>query len=666
MQMISRAAVIWQLVAFVAVLLPHVGWLPWWLLLICALTPAARLMIHSGRWSWPHGSVKVALVLLVGAGLLVTFSRETGMRATVALLIAGLALKMLEVYRRRDALVLLYVALFVCATAFLFHQSILAALYALLAVTLIVTALNSIYQDPLRNDLMRPLRRALRLLAFSVPLMLVLFVIFPRIGPLWSVPLDRQAARSGLSDEMAPGDISQLTRSAQLAFRATFDSAPPPPEQRYWRSLVLSDFDGRTWRRTPRSERWRLDREGLTETAAALNYEVIFEASNQRWLVALDQPLAEPAGMALGHARTLISDRPIDRRISYRVRSALEYRLAPSLSPRSRAHYLQLPDGGNPQARQLARQWWQHGGGSPTAFVQQALQLFNQQFIYTLSPPALGDNSIDRFLFDTRAGFCGHYAGALTFLLRSAGVPARVVAGYQGGEWNAYEQYLTVRQYDAHAWVEYWSEGEGWVRVDPTAAVAPERIRESADRVFADDPAFLSDAPLARLRFGRDSWLVDLRRQLDALNFNWHRWVLNYQGQQMQLLSGLLGEISALKMALALLVPVALILLIVAWVQLKPFAARPRDPLQRALERLLRELSRRGLGRQPQETLQAYARRIARQCPDLAADLERLAQADLAVRYAGEQGQRQALLDAIKACYGAVRKQPARVYQERG
>lgn len=295
--------------------------------------------------------------------------------------------------------------------------------------------------------------------------------------------------------------------------------------------------------------------------------------------------------------------------------------------------------------------------------MQRVLTYFNRQFSYTLSPPALGDNSIDAFLFDTQAGFCGHYAGALTFLLRSAGVPARIVTGYQGGEWNSDEQYLSVRQYDAHAWVEYWLQGRGWVRVDPTAAVAPERIQNSADQLFADDPAFLADTPLARLRFG-DGWLVDLRRQLDTLNFNWHRWVLNYQGQQGQLLSGLLGRISTLKMVLVLLGLLLPMLLLAAWWQLRAAGPAPCDPLDRALKRLLAECARQGLARAPQESLQAWAARAAGQRPDLAACLQRLAQADQAVRYAQRSDQRETLQHAISACQSALRKNSTRSARE--
>lgn len=653
MKQISRAAVIWQLVAFFATLAPHLSWMPFWLIALCIITPGTRLMIHSGRWPLPHWSVKLVLVLAVIGGLMLTFTRETGMRATVALLIAGLALKLIEIYHRRDALVLLYVSLFVSGTAFLFHQSILMALYALFNLVLIIAALNSIYQDPLRNDWLRPLKRSLRLVGFAIPLMLVLFVVFPRIGPLWSVPMNQTAARSGLSDSMSPGDISQLTRSGALAFRVSFDGPVPATQQRYWRSMVYGNYDGRTWTRL-RSGEYRLSDVVLIANSEPLNYEVIYEASNNPWLVTLDQPLVAPPGSRLTKGNTPIRYRPVDRRISYNSSAVLDYRLQPEITDYDRQAYLQLPDEtGDPRSRELAARWWQEEGGDAQAFVARAFELFNREFSYTLSPPALSGYRVDGFLFDSRQGFCGHFAGALTFLLRAAGVPARVVAGYQGGEWNENEAYLTVRQYDAHAWVEYWRQGEGWIRVDPTAAVAPERISEQADQLFADDPAFLSDTPMARLQFG-NGWMVDIRRQIDALNFSWQRWVLNYQGQQMELLKGLLGEVNLTRLALLFIIPFAVVMVLVAWIQLG--GRRPsRDPLERALARLLDGFAKRGYPRESSETIQAFSERMATNFPVMAGELRALAKCDEAVRYADRPGGRKALLAAIGACYRALK-----------
>ena len=664
MRQISRAAVLWQLIAFIAVVLPHFGWLPWWLIGLCVGAPALRLMIHAGRWPFPHWSIKLALVVAVSGGLLLTFNRDTGMSATVALLVAGLALKMIEIYHRRDALVLLYVALFVAATTFLFYQSIGVALYVMLALGVVITALNSIFQNPMQNDMMRPLRRSGRLLLFSLPMMLVLFLLFPRIGPLWSIPLDRQAARSGLSDTMSPGEISQLTRSDELAFRAAFSDAPPLPSQRYWRSLVYSHFDGRRWTREPWEQRARLEDERLIDESSPVTYEVIYEPSRRRWLVALDQPAVAPRDYRLGYARTLVSDRPVDRRINYEVTSYLQYKLSPELlSERKRALFLQLPEAGNERARALADQWWRAAQQRPEPFVQQVLNYFRGDFSYTLTPPALQGDTIDQFLFETRQGFCGHYAGALAFLLRSVGVPARVVGGYQGGEWNPYEGYLTVRQYDAHAWVEYWQPAGGWVRVDPTAAISPDRVEGSADQVFAQDPAFLSETPLARLRLGQDGWLAELRRRAEAINFNWPRWVLNYQGQQIELLKGLLGQLSMVKMVLAMMGPVALILAAVAWFQLRDRRRRSSDPISRGLTKILKRLERQGFQRHPSEPLHRFLRRVAEAAPEVADPLLRLAQADEAVRYAEEAGQRDTLLSAVKACQNALARNTSVIHK---
>ncbi|TCK09579.1 transglutaminase TgpA family protein [Marinobacterium mangrovicola] len=659
MKQLSRAAVIWQLAAFFATLVPHLSWMPFWLIGLCIITPATRLMIHSGRWSLPHWSVKLVLVMAVIGGLLLTFTRETGVRATVALLIAGLALKMIEIYHRRDALVLLYVSLFVSGTAYLFHQSILMALYSLMTTVLIVAALNSIYQDPLRNDWLRPLKRSLRLVGFALPLMLVLFIIFPRIGPLWSVPLNQNAARSGLSDRMAPGDISQLTRSNELAFRATFEGPVPAPQQRYWRSMVYGHYDGRTWTRLPRREQFRLAEVDLVGDSEPLAYEVVYEPSNNPWLVALDQPSAAPSGSFLTKGNAPLRYRPVDRRISYKSSALLDYRLQPDLPEYDRQAYLQLPgENSDPRSRELAERWWRETGGDADTFVRRAFTLFNREFSYTLSPPALSGYRVDGFLFDSRQGFCGHFAGALTFLLRAAGVPSRVVAGYQGGQWNEDEAYLTVRQYDAHAWVEYWQQGRGWIRVDPTAAVAPERVSQQADRLFADDPAFLSDTPMARLRFG-SGWMADFQRQLDALNFSWHRWVLNYQGQQMELLKGLLGEVNLARLGLLFFIPFVLVMGVVAWLQLGG-RKRSRDPLERALARLLADFQKRGHPRASNETIQAFSQRMSTHFPAMAGELRALAKCDEAVRYAGRPDARKALLAAIAACYRALKSSRAK------
>lgn len=642
---LSRSAVLWQLIACVAVVLPNVVWLPAWVLLLGAGCIAARVMIHTGRWSFPHWSLRLLLVVAAAAGLLVSFNRDASLNAMVALLTVGLALKLLEIYRRRDALVLLYVALFVAATVFLFEQSLLMAVYMCVAVLAVIAALVSVWQDPLREEMLRPLKLASRMLLPALPLMLVLFFLFPRIGPLWSVELDRSAARTGLSDSMAPGDISRLTRSDELAFRAVFEGEPPAPSLRYWRVLVLSAFDGRSWTVGSSSARGAevLDVQGET-----LSYEIVQEPSRQRWLYALDVPLAAPPQAQLTMPRTLVSANEVSQRIQYSLTSAPAYQLATQLSQAERRTYTRLPSGGNPRSRELVNTWLNESQGDVLALLDQMLEYFHASFVYTLEPMALGEHSVDEFLFDTRQGFCEHFASATAFMLRAADIPARVVTGYQGGEWNTTQRYLTLRQYDAHAWVEVWIEGQGWQRLDPTAAVAPERIEMSADQLFSGQAGFLADSPLSARRLIRQGWLLQARMRYDALNFAWQRWVLNYHHQQQSLLQDWLGGVTPWKMVLALLVPGALVLGWLAWRLLR--WPQPQDPLQRHLQRLLQRVARQGFQRQPDETLNRFVVRVAAHSPALAEILQPVAEAYESLHYAPSMDTqaRQRLLAAMR------------------
>lgn len=629
---ISRSAVVLQLATFIAVLLPHLGWLPVWIPLLALATAGGRLMIHTGRWSFPHWTVKLVLIIASVAGLIISFAGQTGPEAMVALLILGLALKLLEIYHRRDALILLYVALFVLATAFLFQESVWMAAYVLLALWLLLAGLVAIHQRPGQAALWPPFRRSLSLLLPAMPLMLVLFLLFPRLEPLWSIQLNTPRATTGLSDSMSPGSISELAQSDDLAFRVSFDGNPPPaPEQSYWRALVLSRFDGHSWRQASPWQQGRLPNERLTPEGAALSYEIMLEPGSRPWLVALDQPLAPGRGQRMTPFRTLVSPAPVERRIQYRLTSAPNFRLQPRLSMAEREHYLQLPARGNERSRTLARQWWQQSGGQAQEFIRQMMTHFNRSFVYTLTPGTLGRDSIDQFLFASRQGYCEHFAGASVFLLRAAGIPARVVTGYQGGEWNPYENYLQLHQYDAHAWAEVWLEGQGWTRLDPTAAVAPERIRLSAEQYFRQQGETALDGGRA---FSAD-WVLRLQQRYDAFNFVWQRWVLNYQSRQNDLLRDWLGGLDYWRLILAVLLPLALVLAgVLGWPLLKALRRGHRDRLERRLERLQLRLGQVFGPRQRHQTLTAWLRTLAPRWPEQQETLEQLARLDEQRRYA--------------------------------
>ena len=630
--LISRTAVIWQLLAVFLVVLPHLQWLPLWVPVLVVAMIAARLMIHSGRWSFPHWSIKTLLVAAASVGLILSFNHQAGPETMVALLVVGLALKLIEIYHRRDALVVLLVTLFLAATVFLFNESVWVAAYVLIVATLVLAALNSIQQSSRAQSYRHNLKTAGRLLLPATPFMLVLFFLFPRLEPFWSVTIDSGQATTGLSDELSPGDVSKLAQSSELAFRATFVGEVPPPEQRYWRSLVLSEFDGRSWTRPAPQASRQLRPEKLTPLAEPQPYEVIMEASGRPWLVALDQPLTAGQGVRMTPVRTLQLDTPLERRRQYKVESVPVYQLQPLLTQEEERRYLQLPSVGNPQSRQLARQLLASSEGDSRVLIGQLLARFNREFIYTLEPGRLGTDSVDRFLFDSKQGYCEHYASATTFVLRSAGIPARVVTGYQGGEWNAYEAYLQVRQYDAHAWVEYWLPGEGWQRLDPTSAVAPERIRASAQDYFSANESRFSGAGMSL----NAAWLRDLRQRYDAFNYAWHRWVLNYQGQQTDLLKDLLGGSEHWRKILAWLLPMALVFGLLAWGLLRPRGSKPRDPLERALQQLQQRLAALDAARLPAESVAIWLQRIAAHWPQQRAVMLRLASLDDCQRYAAD------------------------------
>ncbi len=648
---ITRTAVIWQLLACAFVVLPHLEWLPLWVPLLLAVTLGARVMIHQGRWSFPSRWIKLALVLASSVGLILSFGRHSGPETMVALLIVGMSLKLLEIYRRRDALVLIYVAFFVLGTSFLFSSSAWIALYALVTLMIVIAALLAIHQRP-DVTVKQTLKRTLWLLGPAVPLMVVLFLIFPRLEPLWSVTLDAPRATTGLSDDMVLGDVSELARSDELAFRVTFSGEVPAPSQRYWRALVLDGFDGRRWYRA--SDAGSLRMEKLEQTSDVREYEVVLEPTQRPWLVALDQPVTTPRGMRMQAARTLELPEDLAQRFSYQLTAALSYQLQPLLTQAEKSHYLQLPSTGNTQTRRLAQRWLTESQGSQEVFIQRLLGHFNQSFTYTLSPGRLLGDSIDRFMFDSQRGYCEHYAAATTFMLRSAGIPARVVAGYQGGEWNPYQGYLQVRQYDAHAWVEVWLEGRGWVRLDPTAAVAPERIESSAESFLRSS----SDA-LAASRIFRTGWLRELQLRYDAFNFAWQRWVLNYDHQQETLLADWLGGLDYWRLALFLMVPGGLVFAFLAWSQLRNRTPRIEDPVDAALARLQTRVSVRFIPREPQQSLSVWLESLRPLWPEQDGRLQRLAELDTRRRYAGSQSEREARA-IIKLTGELIRELPGR------
>ncbi|MCG4453407.1 DUF3488 and DUF4129 domain-containing transglutaminase family protein [Pseudomonas sp. MMS21-TM103] len=630
---IPRISLTWLLVAQVLVIIPHLGHLPLWIVglwLGCAAWRIQILRMHAG---YPNAWVKAGLMLGAAVGVLFSRGSLIGLDAGVVLLIAAFILKLLEMRTRRDALVVIFLGFFVVVSAYLFDDSMLAALYSLLPVTALLAALIGLQQSGVAAQPWATARLAAGLLLQAVPLMLLLFVFFPRMGPLWSLPLPSERAVSGLAESMAPADIAELSRSSGLAFRASFEGEVPPHEQLYWRALTFERFDGRRWSQASFAQ--LLPTPAWEKQGEPLRYSIVMQPSSQSWLFALDVAETRLENTRQMSDYRLQRRRPVERTLLYQVTSWPASLRATAASSDSLRRALQLPEDGDPRSRawgaELKRQY-------PPAeqLVQAVLSHFNREpFGYTLRPPRLGLNSIDDFLFESRNGFCAHYAGAMVFVLRAAGIPARVVAGYQGGEYNPGGNYVQVRQFDAHAWVEYWQAGKGWVSVDPTFQVAPERIELGLEEALADEQSFLEGSPFSPLRYRQLGWLNQLRLAWDNLNHGWQRLVLGYQGaQQLQLLQRWFGLIDARVLALSLVGAGGLLLGLLALWLFKPWQ-RERDPQQRLFRRFEQLLARHAVHRQPGEGARAYAERAAQALPAQAQAIGNFAAAFEAQRYAG-------------------------------
>lgn len=611
----------WQLVALLAVVLPQYDRLPVWLLGSVVLACAWRMPIIEHRIGAPSGWLRFVLLIAGLAGVYYSHRTLLGAEGGVSFLIMAAALKLLESRNARDVFVLSILDFFILSTAFLFSQSLLMTLYVGLALVVVVAALL-VQQQREGVGLKRTLWRATVMVGQTVPLMLVIFVFFPRLPPIWSLNLTQGSGKTGMSDTMSPGDISKLSQSSALAFRVDFEEAAPRSRDLYWRGLVLSNFDGKVWTQSDLINEysgmvdwgdyrpaWSLAQED--GSMPSLKYQITLEATDKPWLFALALPRSQTPKVGLARDYRLLYRTPVFSRLTYEVTSFPSIPLDPYELPALIRHEnLLLPAIGNEQAKAQARRW-KNLIGNEQRYVRYVLDWYRKEpFYYTMEPPALGDNRIDEFLFQTRRGFCEHYASSFVFLMRAAGIPARVVVGYQGGEKSPLGDYWMVRQLDAHAWAEVWLPGQGWVNVDPTAAVAPDRIERGAQQL-ANDPAYWGDSGLSAMRYGNYRMFRELRGMADYINYRWQRDVLGYDSKdQDSLMQRLVGDTSLLKrlgIMAGILAMMAFGLLL--WTLYGQ--RRHEHPLDRQYRLYCQRLARSGLIRAPGEAPADFARRIA-------------------------------------------------------
>ncbi len=609
---LTLPALIWLLVALGLAVAPHAREMPVWLTVLFFTIAVWRGFLALRNRPLPSRWLLLVVAVLAGAGVLIDFRTLFGRDAGVALLVAMSACKLLETRGLRDGVVLVFLGYLLVMSNLLYSQEIPMVAYLFAVVLAMLAAQVMIHRQHAGLGALAPLRLAGKMALQAVPVMLILFILFPRIpGPLWGLPKDAYKGRTGLSDEMMPGTVSELIKSDAVAFRARFTGPIPPPRELYWRGPVLWNFDGRRWASgegSPRNVPMPFTPEG-----AALEYSVILEPSNRIWLFALDLPASLPPQAGMTPSFQLLRQQPVNEVYRYSMRSYLKYRTG-DLEASERARALRLPSWGNRRARELVAEW-RARDARPEALVNAGLTLFREQaFYYTLTPPLLGSDSVDEFLFRTRQGFCEHYASAFVFLMRAAGVPARVVTGYQGGERNTFGDYLIVRQSDAHAWAEIWLEGQGWVRVDPTGAVAPNRVQQGLYAAVAD----AENLPFLIRRGGDSEWLRQLAMGWDSLNNSWNEWVLAYgPDRQKEFLSGLgFGPVDWADMTVAMTVALGGFSLLVAGWRWRRQSSR--DPVVRAWQRFCARLARRGLARDAHEGPLAFAERVAVSRPKLA------------------------------------------------
>ena len=593
------------------VLALHVAHLPLWipLLSMTLLVWRAWITFHGNRMpsNWllvPLAFIAMALVLSVYKTI---FNRDAG----VAMLVLLVSFKLLEMRAKQDLFSVVFVSFFLILSHFFYSQSIFTATMTLIAVIALLTTQLSFQYTGLVPPLKQRLGLGLRILALALPLTLLLFFLFPRVkGPLWGVAQVQSMSQTGLSETMSPGNISNLAQSDDVAFRVKFIDPPPPKSKLYWRGIVLGTFDGRTW--LPPQQRPNTDHNITLRTrSAALRHEVTLEPNGRRWLFALELPQAVPelANNPAGFSPDLqlLASNEITERVRYDVASFVDFDLQVNAPKEGLRHWLQLPREFNPNTQRFAddlRTQFQ----DDTALINATLQFFhNEKFSYTLQPPLLGQHTVDEFLFSTRAGFCEHYASSFVVLMRAAGIPARVITGYQGGEINPVDGFMSVRQSDAHAWAEVWLENRGWVRIDPTAAVSPDRIEKNLNAVI---PRPILGG-LMQLNIGENDLLSRARISWEAINNVWNQQVLNYTSEkQKKLLNSLGFQDADWRTLIGLLF--ALGSIVMAMIVYPLIKHRQKiDPLKRLYLSLCALMAQHGLPREQHEGPRSYAHRLS-------------------------------------------------------
>ena len=618
---IRHENLVWIMVAQALAIFPLLLQLPVWLWAVWLIAIVWRVQIHRGHLAFPSTLVKAIAAGVVVTGLLLSFSLQLNIHALIGMFFCAYVLKLIEFRTKRDGLLLVFFGFFAVGAQFLFTQSMIAAFYGFISCLVLVAAWKVLYLDRPEKISVK-LRSSFVLLLHATPLMILFFIVMPRVEPLWSLPALGSSAKTGFSDEMSPGDVGRLVKSSGAAFRVEFDGAAPESSEMYWRGLVLDYFDGRSWKVYPRGQKVQqlIASDFIGESSNSYyRYTVTMEPHDQHWLFSLVEPVSVVVvgdEVRFDQRLFLTTKNPATKQVQYRAVSQLSDSHGPQnfLDEKTLAENLLIPESLNPKTQKQVSAWLDEGLQS-SQIILRALSLYQESFYYTLEPPLLGRHSIDDFLFTTQQGFCEHFASSFVFMMRAAGIPSRVVAGYLGGKKNPVQNYFIVNQSDAHAWAEVWLEGVGWQRVDPTAAVSPERVEKGIADALSESDLQL----VGRGAYGEFPWIKSLRQRVDAVGYVWNRWVVSYDSQsQKSVLEKLFG--GAEPWRIAMIVVIASLVLGLALflyfylINLK----RPLPIAIRLIDKFISKAESLGIKQSQGETVSSFARRVAVERPELA------------------------------------------------
>ncbi len=629
---INQRVLIFLLVSIGLINLPHVNHIP---LSLFAFFNLLLIWRFIGIWRPNYLPNKPIVYLLTAGAIFLLYTQHQGILGRdpgTSLFVTALGLKLLEIKKERDLYLINYLAFIVASSQFLYQQSILMAAYILFVCCVLFATLVSINSQ--KPETIASLKTAGSIIFQALPISIVIFVLFPRVeAPRWMMFNAENSAKSGLSDILEPGSISSLGLSDELVFRVKFETKVPPPNQRYWRGPVYSHTDGKRWTETSKLIVGdNLDK--LSNIGLPYQYTLMMEPQDKHWVFALDMATSFPQSLKKNAVYQLINKDNPNERAEYKITSYTQYNTG-QIAKKELKENIQLPGEPSDNIKQLVAQL--HGFDQPAEiFIQSILNHFREEkFYYTLMPPLMEENPIEKFLFETRYGFCSHYATAFVYLLRVADIPARVVGGYQGGELNKAGGFLEIRQANAHAWAEVWLLNKGWTRFDPTAAIAPERIEQDVNIDLQLATGLVNFMPVNINAIKALSWMKKARQLWGSVDYSWQRWVINYTSENQSKFLSSFGINDFKSMAYSLVSTIGLITLVLAWFILKTRQTKIDKELL-VYQLFCRKLAKAGVYKSKGETAQNFSRRIQKQYPEQADGINKITSIFIKIRYQKE------------------------------